>query len=126
MHDDLVHVLNTGSDTISGLRLEENGAPCWLIVSLDGRFAYTTNAASGTISSYRIATNGTLTLLAAVAGTPGAGPTDVAQSRDGRFLYARVRTGAVAGFAIESDGSLRSIGSAIGATSIGSSGLAGL
>ncbi|MGZ4739931.1 MAG: beta-propeller fold lactonase family protein [Ilumatobacteraceae bacterium] len=95
-----------------------------MIASRDGRFAFTTNAASGTISSYRIARDGSLTLVAAVAGTPGTGPTDIAQSSDGRFLYARVRNGDVAAFAVGFDGSLTSLGAATGATSIGPSGLA--
>ena len=103
---------------------DTQAAPCWLVISTDGRFAYTTNAASGTISSYRIARNGSLTLLAAVAATTGAGPTDVAVSSDGGFLYARVGSGAVAAFAISNDGTLTSLGTTIGAHSIGSSGLA--
>lgn len=59
--------------TITGAVVDTQAAPCWLITSTDGRFAFTTNAASGTISSYRVARDGSLTLLAAVAGTPGGG-----------------------------------------------------
>ena len=61
-------------DVVSGSVVDTQGAPCWLIASRDGRFAFTTNAASGTISSYRIARDGSLTLLAAVAGTTGCRP----------------------------------------------------
>ena len=57
--------------TITGALADTQAAPCWLIASTDGRFAFTTNAASGTISSYRVGRDGSLTLLAAVAGTPG-------------------------------------------------------
>lgn len=99
-------------------------APCWLVLSVDGRYAFTTNAASGSISSYRVARDGSLTLLASVAATTPAGPTDLARSADGAFLYARVRSGDVAAFAIGADGSLTARGTASGATAIGSSGLA--
>ena len=109
--------------TVTGALADTQAAPCWLIVSIDGRFAFTTNAASGTISSYRVGRDGSLTLLAAVAGTPGAGPTDVARSSDGRFIFARVGSGDVATFAVGHDGSLASLGTVTGATSIGSSGL---
>jgi DNA-binding beta-propeller fold protein YncE len=103
---------------------DAQAAPCWVVITPNGRFAYTTNAGSGSISSYAIAEDGSLTLLASVAGTTGAGPTDEAISRDGRFLYARVRNGSVAAFAIGADGSLTALGTAAGATAIGSSGLA--
>jgi hypothetical protein len=63
-------------------------------------------------------------LLAAVAAIPGAGPTDIARSSDGRFIFARVRNGDVATFALGRDGSLTSLGTVTGATSIGPSGLA--
>jgi 6-phosphogluconolactonase (cycloisomerase 2 family) len=109
---------------ITGALADTQAAPCWLVASADGRFAFTTNAASGTISSYRVGRDGSLTLLAAVAGTPGVGPTDIARSSDGRFIFARVRNGDVATFAVGQDGSLTSLGAVTGATSIGSSGLA--
>ena len=62
--------------------------------------------------------------LAAVAATPGTGPTDLARSSDGHYLYARIRNGDVATFAVNGDGSLTGLGTVSGATAIGSSGLA--
>lgn len=133
-----VYVSEAASGSSSSYELAESGAlspispavalgqaaPCWLVLSTDGRFAYTTNAGSGSISSYRVGKDGSLTLLASVAGTPGTGPTDLARSSDGGFLYARIRNGDIASFAINGDGSLTSLGTASGATAIGSSGLA--
>ena len=51
-------------------------AACWVVVTADGRFAYTTNTASGTISGYRVAPDGGLALLNAngVTATVGKGP----------------------------------------------------
>jgi 6-phosphogluconolactonase (cycloisomerase 2 family) len=99
-------------------------AACWVEISRDGRWAYTTNAASATVSSYRVARDGSLSLVAAVAATTGAGPTDIAQSDDGAFLYVRVGSGTVDAYAIGGDGSLTSIGQIAGATSVGTAGLA--
>ncbi len=66
------------------------GAPCWLVVSDDGRYAYTANAASGTISGYAIH-GGQLTLLDASGITAdlgsGSHPLDEAIStRGGRYF----------------------------------------
>jgi 6-phosphogluconolactonase (cycloisomerase 2 family) len=80
-------------------------ATCWVVTT--GRFAFMTNTMSGTISSYRIRQDGTLTLRKAVAGTTGGAPIDMALSGDGQFLYAIVDvTGRISAFRIESDGGL--------------------
>ena len=42
------------------------GAPCWLSVTPDGRFAYVGNG-SGSISSYAIGADGMLSLLQSIA-----------------------------------------------------------
>ena len=64
-------------------------AACWIAISNNGKYAYTTNAGSGTISSYRIAKNGALTLLDPTAAVIGAGssPVDMAFSDNGQTLY---------------------------------------
>ena len=70
------------------------------------------NAASASVSSYRIAADGALTLVDAVAASTGAGPTDAAVSPDGRSLHVRMRDGSVSSFTIGSNGSLAAAGSA--------------
>jgi len=66
-------------------------AACWVVVSSDGRFAYTTNAGSGSVSGYRIAFDGTITLLDSKGVTgktgKGSGPIDMVLSNDGRYLF---------------------------------------
>jgi 6-phosphogluconolactonase (cycloisomerase 2 family) len=92
-------------------------AACWLVVPQNGRFAYTANAASGTIASFAIGEGGSLSLLQAVAGSTGNGstPTDMAVSGNSRFLYVRDGgTGSVNGFQIEADGGLTPITTATG------------
>lgn len=66
-------------------------AACWIAVSKDGRFAYSTNGGSGTVSGVRVRPGGDLELLDAdgVTGNtgPGSTPLDAAFSTDGRYLY---------------------------------------
>jgi 6-phosphogluconolactonase len=75
----------TGLATISPTVADSQTAACWVQLSGNGRFAFTTNTGSGTISSYRLGQDGSLSLLAAVAASPGAGPIDMA--RGGRILF---------------------------------------
>jgi 6-phosphogluconolactonase len=88
-------------------------APCWLVTTGDGRYAYTANAGSGTISSLRVAADGTLSLLNPTAGTLSA-PLDMALSRRSKFLYVREGNGAVSGFHVMPDGTLEPLGSVTG------------
>jgi len=85
-------------------------ATCWVRFTPDGRLAYTVNAGSGTISSYRVSPSGELSLLAGVAadtGGPAAVPIDFDITRDGRFLYVEDSfIGTIQGYRIEEDGSL--------------------
>ena len=66
-------------------------APCWMIITRDGRFAYTSNADSQSISGYRIQHDGTISLLDAngVTGTTPADtfPLEEALTHNSRFLY---------------------------------------
>jgi 6-phosphogluconolactonase len=66
-------------------------AACWVIVSKGGRFAYDTNAGSGSISGFSIDFDGTIMLLDADGRTGvtgvGTGPLDMAMSTNGRYLY---------------------------------------
>jgi 6-phosphogluconolactonase (cycloisomerase 2 family) len=68
---------------------DQQTAPCWLVISHDGRYLYALNTGSGFVSSYAIARNGTLTLLgsASVAAPGVTTGTDVALSTDGSTLY---------------------------------------
>ena len=85
-------------------------AVCWTFVTPDEKLLFTANSGSGNLSSYRIAADGSLTLLAAVA-SPLEGPTsgvvDGAVSEDGRFAYALDSgIGAITVLRIETNGSL--------------------
>jgi 6-phosphogluconolactonase (cycloisomerase 2 family) len=78
-------------------------APCWVEITRDGRYLFTVNTASGSISRYRIAPGGALTLLGStpVRSTGGAGAVDARLSPDGRTLYLdESKAGSVGEFAV--------------------------
>lgn len=88
-------------------------AACWLAISNDGRYAYTTNTGDGTLTGFAIASDGTLTPLDAdgKTATAGAGTIDLSFSINGRFVYA-LSSGShtISGFEIGADGSLTPVG----------------
>ena len=65
---------------------DQQTAPCWVEISHDGRFLFTVNTASATVSSYAINANGSLTLLGSVPIANGAGSVDARLSPDGSTL----------------------------------------
>lgn len=137
---DVAIVSEAGPSALSSYEVDDNGslelqtgslsdtqkANCWVVVTNDGRYAFTTNTGSGSISAYLISKEGFLNLLDATAGITGAGtaPIDMALSGNSHFLYVREAVkGMVDGFRVENDGSLTPIGSASGVP-VGAQGLA--
>jgi 6-phosphogluconolactonase len=105
--------------TIRGVAADKQTAPCWVALTSDGRFAYTTNTGSGTVSGFSVGFNGGLRLLNANGQTANTGsgstPLDAAVSNDDRFLYVLTPgTSNIQGFSISPDGSLNSSTQAIG------------
>ena len=88
------------------------GAPCWLVTAGGGRFAYSANTDSGTISGFSVH-DGQLALLdpSGVSAASGSSPFDLAVSRDGHFLY-NLASGSnmLAAFRLGSDGTLTPAG----------------
>jgi 6-phosphogluconolactonase (cycloisomerase 2 family) len=74
--------------TISGALPDFGEAACWVAITPDDRWAYTTNTATGTISTYAIANNGVLLLTSSIAATLPSLALDMAISSDGNYLYA--------------------------------------
>ena len=94
---------------VSGSVRDFQTAACWVVVTNDGRYAYTSNTGSSTVSSYRVHPDGVLKLLASVAATtdPGSSPVDMALSTGSRYLYVLNNvTGTIDVFRVESDGGL--------------------
>lgn len=143
-HDDAAIVSDAGAGSgtaaVSSYDVDDDGtvkvispavgdtqtAACWIAVPRNGRLAYTSNANSGTISSYTVSDNGSLALQHAVAASAGSGsaPTDMALSRNSRLLYARDGgNGAVVGFRMGADGSLTLV-TTVGGIPAGAQGIA--
>jgi 6-phosphogluconolactonase (cycloisomerase 2 family) len=89
-------------------------ANCWNVVTPDGRFVYTSNAGTSSISGFEVGAQGALTPIGStVVGTnpQGSANLDIAVSADGRFLFSlNAASGAVGVFAIDRDGALVNLG----------------
>ena len=109
------------ADSGGGLRLITASSPttqtaaCWLVVTANGRFAYTDNTGSSTVSSFAVAQDGSLALLNGTAGSTPAetSPIDLALSADSQYLYS-LASGTISEFEVAADGSLSPIGSITG------------
>jgi 6-phosphogluconolactonase len=88
---------------------------CWVLVTPDDRFAFSTNFADGAVSRFAIASDGSLSLEDATAGIAVEGEPglrDEALSGDGRFLYAiDADGGRIYGWSVEAEGALEAVGS---------------
>lgn len=102
------------------------GAACWVAVTPDGRFAFSANAATSNVSSFSVARNGQLSLLAGNAGVtgPNAGALDMAVTPAGNQLHVFAPRGLqIVSFTITPAGALVPLG-AVGGMPAGSAGLA--
>jgi 6-phosphogluconolactonase (cycloisomerase 2 family) len=104
--------------TISASVADNQSAPCWVVVTHDGRFAYTANAGSSSISGYSLAQDGALHLLDAngVTGDMGqnAKPLDMALDQAQHLYAIDAANHVIDGFAIGEKGSLTPVTSATG------------
>ena len=99
-------------------------APCWLVISHDGQRLYALNTGTGSVSSYSIAADGTLTLLAS---TPLSSPVgadhrhgrDREQRRQHALRQRGRRTAPSRAFAINPDGTVTQLPGSPYATGFG-------
>ena len=94
-------------------------AACWVVVTRNGRYAYTTNTGSGSVTGYRVGQDGSLSLLDADGRTgvtgEGSTPIDAALSGNSRYLYVlNAGTHDIAAFHVQANGSLVAIDGAGG------------
>ncbi len=104
--------LNSGEmlTAISANIATDASATCWHVVTPNGKFVYTSNPGSGTISGFSIAASGSLTPIGStiLATLPtGSANLDIAISGDGKYLYTiNSGTGSVSLFGVNADGTL--------------------
>lgn len=107
------NVANGGLSVVSASVPTGQTAACWIAVSKNGKFAYSTNAGSGSVSAYRVGTDGSLSLINGAAGITGDGtsPIDASVSNDGQYLYVlNGKTHNISAFGIQADGTLYKVG----------------
>jgi 6-phosphogluconolactonase (cycloisomerase 2 family) len=91
-----------GASVLSSYRINNNGsitlingsvgagqsAACWVVITGNGKYAYTTNTASNNLTNFNVNTNsGSISVNTAVAGVTGMGPIDAALSNNSKYLY---------------------------------------
>jgi 6-phosphogluconolactonase len=99
---------------ISGPLSSGGAAPCWIVVTQDGKYAYVANAGAGNIKGFSVARNGALSPLggATAAGTT---PVEMTMSGNSRFLYVlEAGSNAIGAFSVRTDGSLSTLSPASG------------
>ncbi len=114
---------------VSGSVATTETAACWVVITPDGRYTYTTNTGSGSVTGYGVDGSGALSILNADGQTAltgdGSMPIDAIDAGNGQFLYV-LNTGddSISGFEINDDGSLTEIGKITGlaASSVGIAG----
>ena len=100
----------------SGAVSTHQGAPCWAVVTKNGKFGYTANAQGGSISGFAIDNDGSIALIDADGRTAvvGGGNIDLALSGNSRYLYQLNGDRSISGFRIEADGHLTPAGRTAG------------
>ena len=99
-------------------------AACWVVITNNGKYAYTTNTANNNLSTFGINNAGAINVNTAIAGITQAGPIDAALTGNSKFLY--VLNGgshSISAFAVANDGGLTSIQTSTGLP-VGANGLA--
>ena len=90
-------------------------AACWVVTTTPGRFLYTTNTASHSVSGYAVEPDGSISLLdpSGVSAATPAGPIDAAITQDGRYLYVLTSGGAsISRYRVGGSGALEPLGTA--------------
>ena len=85
-------VSSNGISLISGPVVNTQTAPCWVVVTNDGRYSYTTNTGTSNISGYNVNPDGSITLFDDGGNTAstgaGSSPIDMALNNNSGYLYA--------------------------------------
>ena len=85
------NVSSGGISLITGPVANAQTAPCWVVVTKNGKFTYTSNTGTDNISGYRVQRNGSITLFNDGGNTAstgaGSSPIDMSVSNNSQYLY---------------------------------------
>jgi 6-phosphogluconolactonase (cycloisomerase 2 family) len=100
-------------------------AACWVVLTENGRYIYTTNTASNTLSSYDVHPySGNINILQSIAATSGMGPIDAALTDNSKYLYIlNSASHSISAYAVANNGSLTTLQTVTGIP-VGDNGLA--
>ena len=98
---------------------------CWVQITDDGKLAFTASFGDdGTLSSYRVAPDGSLVLINGQEESVGSGASDLALSGNSRYLYAQNSlAGTITAFRVEQDGDLTRLQTVQGGGALGQIGI---
>ena len=111
---------------ITGSVGANQSAACWIVITENGKYAYTTNTGSNNLSSFNINKNsGAINVNTPIASTTGAGPIDAALSSNSKNLYIlNAGSHSISVYSVATNGNLTSIqllpGLPVGATGLAS------
>jgi len=106
------HISNNGSiSLLMGSVGASQSAACWVVITNNGKYAYTTNTASNNLTSFDINKNtGAIAVNTAIAATSGMGPIDADLSNNSKYLYVlNAGSHSISVYKVENDGSLNNI-----------------
>ncbi len=119
------HISDDGAiNVVDGSVGAGQSAACWVVITNNGKYAYTTNTANNNISTFSVSNSGDLSVSEAIAATTEAGPTDAALSNNSKYLYVLNGAGhSIQGYTVAANGSLNLL-QTLGGLPVGTNGLA--
>ncbi len=101
-------------------------AACWVVLTENGRYIYTTNTASDNVSSYNVhPVSGHINILQSIAATSAGAPIDAALTDNSKFLYIlNAASHTITGYSVSAGGSLLALSGTITGLPAGTNGLA--
>ena len=119
------HINYNGSiSLLTGSVGANQSAACWVVITNNGKYAYTTNTNSDNLTTFGITGNGGIAVNTAIAATTGMGPIDAALSNNSKYLYILNSNSHTIGvYAVANDGGLSNVQTVTGIPT-GATGLA--
>lgn len=121
------HISYNGSISLSeGPVATGQSAACWVVLTENGRYIYTTNTASNNLSSYTVhPVNGNINLFQSAAATSGMGPIDAALTDNSKYLYVlNAGSHSITGYSVAGNGTLTALPGTITGLPASTNGLA--